>query len=83
MPDRWPPGQWTAGGRDDLPRGAATAARACRSYARAADGYQRAAPLVAVGAGDIQDLPQAAAEHQGNGSNGLRQAEVEATLAIA
>jgi hypothetical protein len=61
---------------------AATAARACRSYARAAAVYQRAAPLLAVGSGNVEDLLQAAAEHEGNGSNGLRQAEVEAEVAL-
>ena len=61
---------------------AATAARACRSYARAAAVYQRAAPLLAVGSGNVEDLLQAAAEHEGNGSNGLREAEVEAKVAL-
>jgi hypothetical protein len=59
-----------------------TAARACRNYARAAAVYQRAAPLLAVGSGKVEDLLQAAAEHEGNGSNGLRQAEVEAKVAL-
>jgi hypothetical protein len=61
-----------------LRKAAATAARACRSYARAADVYQRAAPLLAVGSGNVEDLVRAAGEHEGNGSNGLRQAEADA-----
>jgi hypothetical protein len=65
-----------------LKRAVATAARACRNYARAAAVYQRAAPLVAVGSGNVGDLLDAAVEHEGNGSNGLRQAEVEAKLAL-
>jgi hypothetical protein len=65
-----------------LKQAAATAARACRNYARAAAVYQRAAPLVAVGSGTVGDLLQAAAEHEGNGSNGLRQAEAEAKVAL-
>ena len=65
-----------------LKQAAATAARACRNYARAAAVYQRAAPLVAVGSGNVEDLLQAAAEHEGNGSNGLRQAEEEAKVAL-
>jgi hypothetical protein len=65
-----------------LKQAAATAARACRNYARAAAVYQRAAPLLAVGSGNVEDLLQAAAEHEGNGSNGLRQAEVEAKVAL-
>jgi hypothetical protein len=65
-----------------LEQAAVTAARACRNYARAAADYQRAAPLLAVGSGNVEDLLQAAAEHEGNGSNGLRQAEVEAKVAL-
>jgi len=65
-----------------LEQAAATAARACRSYARAAAVYQRAAPLLAVGSGNVEDLLQTTAEHEGNGSNGLRQAEVEAKVAL-
>lgn len=65
-----------------LEQAAATAARACRNYVRAAAVYQRAAPLLAVGSGNVEDLLQAAAEHEGNGSNGLRQAEVEAKVAL-
>jgi hypothetical protein len=38
--------------------------------------------LLAVGSGKVEDLLQAAAEHEGNGSNGLRQAEVEAKVAL-
>jgi hypothetical protein len=64
-----------------LRQAAATAARACRNYARAAAVYQRVAPLLAVGAGDLRDLVQAG-EHQGNGRNGLRQAEVQGRLAL-
>ena len=66
-----------------LERAAATAVRACRNYERAAAVYQRAAPLVAVGAGEVGDLLQAAAEHEGNGSNGLRQAEADAKVLLA
>jgi hypothetical protein len=63
---------------------AATAKRACRDYERAAATYQRLAPLLAVGATDqVGDLLQQAAEHEGNGSNGLRQAEVDAELVLA
>jgi hypothetical protein len=62
---------------------AATAVRACRNYERAAAVYQRAAPLVAVGAGEVGDLLQTAAEHEGNGSNGLRQAEADAKVLLA
>lgn len=65
-----------------LEQAAATAARACSNYARAAAVYQRAAPLLAVGSGNVEDLLQAAAEHEGNGSNGLREAEVEAKVAL-
>jgi hypothetical protein len=65
-----------------LEQAAAAAARACRNYARAAAVYQRAAPLLAVGSGNVEDLLQTAAEHEGNGSNGLRQAEVEAKVAL-
>jgi hypothetical protein len=65
-----------------LERAAATAERACRNYARAVAVHQRIAPLLAAGAGNIGDLLQAAAEHEGNGSNGLRQAEVEAKVAL-
>jgi hypothetical protein len=63
---------------------AATAARACRSYERAAAVYQRLAPLLGTAAiSDIQDLLQAAAEHKGNGSNGLRRAEADAKVILA
>jgi hypothetical protein len=62
---------------------AATAARACRNYARAAAVYQRAAPLLAAGSGNVGNLLQAAAEHEGNGSNGLRQAEADAKVLLA
>jgi hypothetical protein len=58
-------------------------ARACRNYARAAAVYQRVAPLLGTGGSDIQDLLQAAAEHEGNGSNGLRQAEADAKVILA
>jgi hypothetical protein len=37
---------------------------------------------VAVGSGNVGDLLDAAVEHAGNGSNGLHQAEVEASLAL-
>ena len=61
----------------------ATAKRACRSYARAAAVYeQRVAPVLGTGASDMQQRLQAAAEHEGNGSNGLRQAELEAKVAL-
>jgi hypothetical protein len=63
---------------------AATAARACRNYERAAVVYQRVAPLLGTGAvSDIQELLQAAAEHEGNGSNGLRRAEADAKVILA
>jgi hypothetical protein len=68
-----------------LEKAAASAARACRNYARAAAVYQRAAPLVAVGSGETGDLLkdlQDAVEHSGNGSNGLRQAEFQAKVAL-
>jgi hypothetical protein len=62
---------------------AAAATRACRNYARAADTYQRIAPLLGTGADRVGELLQAAAEHEGNGSNGLRQAESDAKLIVA
>jgi hypothetical protein len=62
---------------------AAAATRACRDYARAAAAYQRVAPLLGTGAGDVRELLQAAAEHQGNGSNRLRQAESDGKLIVA
>jgi hypothetical protein len=63
---------------------AAAAAGACRSYERAAAVYRRVAPLLGTGAvSDIRELLQAAAEHEGNGSNGLRQAESDAKLIVA
>jgi hypothetical protein len=66
-----------------LEQAVATAKRACRSYARAAAVYeQRVAPLLGTGASDMQQRLQAAAEHEGNGSNGLRQAEMEAKVAL-
>ncbi len=66
-----------------LEQAAATAARACRNYARAAAVYERrVVPLLGTGASDMQERLQAAAEHEGNGSNGLRQAELEAKVAL-
>jgi hypothetical protein len=66
-----------------LERAAATAERACRNYARAAAVYeQQVAPVLGTGASDMQQRLQAAAEHQGNGSNGLRQAEFDAKVAL-
>jgi hypothetical protein len=66
-----------------LEQAAATAARACRNYARAAAVYERrVAPVLGTGASDMQQRLQAAAEHEGNGSNGLRQAELEAKVAL-
>jgi hypothetical protein len=66
-----------------LEQAAATAVRACRNYARAAAVYeQRVAPRLGTGASDMQQRLQAAAEHEGNGSNGLRQAEMEAKIAL-
>jgi hypothetical protein len=65
-----------------LEKAAATAARACRNYARAAALYQRVVPLVSIGSDKIGDLLQDATEHAGNGSNGLRQAEFQAKLAL-
>jgi len=64
---------------------AATARRACRDYARAAVVYQRLAPLLSsIEAVDrVGDLLQQAAEDEGNGSNGLRQAESTGKLALA
>jgi|Tabmets5t2r1_1033131.scaffolds.fasta_scaffold19398_3 hypothetical protein len=63
---------------------AAIAKDACRDYERGAATYRRLAPMLAVGAtGEVSDLLQQAAEHEGNGSNGLRRAEVEARLALA
>ena len=62
---------------------AATAKRACRNYERAAAVYQRVAPLLGVGTDQVGDLLQQASEHEGNGSNGLRQAESDAKLILA
>jgi hypothetical protein len=65
-----------------LAKAAASAARACRNYARAAAVYQRVMPLVGTGSAKTGDLLQDAFEHSGNGSNGLRQAEFQAKLAL-
>jgi hypothetical protein len=63
---------------------AATAARACGDYERAAAVYQRVAPLLGTAAvSKIGDLLEAAAEHEGNGSNGLRRAEADAKVILA
>jgi hypothetical protein len=63
---------------------AASARRACRDYARAAATYQRVAPLLSSyeAVDKVGDLLQQAVEHEGNGSNGLRQAESTAKLAL-
>ena len=65
-----------------LKQAAASAARACRDYARAAAVYQRVVPLVGTGSDKAVDLLQDATEHAGNGSNGLREAEFHAKLAL-
>ena len=65
-----------------LEKAAASAARACRNYARAAAIYQRVMPLVSTGSDKTGDLLQDAFEYSGNGSNGLRQAEFQAKLAL-
>jgi hypothetical protein len=65
-----------------LKQAAASAARACRNYARAAAVYQRVVPLVGTGSDKTGDLLQDAIEHAGNGSNGLREAEFHAKLAV-
>jgi hypothetical protein len=65
-----------------LEQAAASAARACRNYARAAAVYQRVVPLVGIGSDKTGDLLQDAIEHAGNGSNGLREAEFHAKLAV-
>ena len=65
-----------------LEKAAASAARACRNYARAAAVYQRVVPLVGIGSDKTGDLLQDATEHAGNGSNGLRQAEFQAKVAL-
>jgi hypothetical protein len=65
-----------------LKQAAASAARACRDYARAAAVYQRVVPLVGTGSDKAVDLLQDATEHAGNGSNGLREAEFHAKAAL-
>jgi hypothetical protein len=47
--------------------------------------YQRLAPLISSieGVDRVGELLQQAVEHEGNGSNGLRQAESTAKLALA
>ena len=65
-----------------LSKAAASAARACRNYARAAAVYQRVVPLVGTGSDKAVDLLQDATEHSGNGSNGLREAEFHAKAAL-
>lgn len=65
-----------------LEKAAASAARGCRNYARAATVYQRVMPLVGTGSAKTGDLLQDAFGHSGNGSNGLRQAELQAKLAL-
>jgi hypothetical protein len=65
-----------------LSKAAASAARACRNYARAAAVYQRVVPLVGTGSDKTGDLLQDAFEHSGNGSNGLRQAEFQAKVEL-
>jgi hypothetical protein len=65
-----------------LEQAAASAARACRNYARAAALYQRVVPLVGTGSDKTRDLLQDAFEYSGNGSNGLREAEFHAKLAL-
>jgi hypothetical protein len=65
-----------------LERAAAIAVRACRNYARAAAVYQRVVPLVGTGSDKTGDLLQDAIEHAANGSNGLRQAEFDAKVAL-
>jgi hypothetical protein len=65
-----------------LEKAAASAARACRDYASAAAVYQRLVPLLSTGSDKTEDLLQDAFEHSGNGSNGLRQAEFQAKLAL-
>ena len=65
-----------------LEKAAASAARACRNYARAAAIHQRVMPLVSTGSDKTGDLLQDAFEYSGNGSNGLRQAEFQAKLAL-
>jgi hypothetical protein len=64
---------------------AAIARRACRDYERAAVVYQRVAPLLSSfeAVDQVGDLLQQAGEHEGNGSNGLRQAESFGKLALA
>jgi hypothetical protein len=65
-----------------LEQAAASAARACRNYARAAAVYQRVVPLVGTGSDKTGDLLQAAFEYSNNGSNGLREAEFHAKAAL-
>jgi hypothetical protein len=65
-----------------LEQAAASAARACRNYARAAALYQRVVPLVGTGSDKTGDLLQDAFEYSNNGSNGLREAEFHAKLAV-
>lgn len=66
-----------------LEQAAATAKRACRSYARAGATYERIGPLLGTSDVDgIDRLLDVAIEHEGNGSNGLRRAESQARRAL-
>jgi hypothetical protein len=65
---------------DRLAAAVTRASRACRDYGRAADAYRRVLPYIAVGSGSprVEELLQQTSEHEGNGSNGLRDAEAMA-----
>jgi hypothetical protein len=69
---------------DRLATAVKRASRACRDYERAADAYRRVLPYIAVGSGSprVEELLQQTSEHEGNGSNGLRDAEAMAKEAL-
>jgi hypothetical protein len=69
---------------DRLAAAVTRASRACRDYERAADAYRRVLPYIAVGSGSprVEQLLQQTSEHDGNGSNGLLDAEAMAKEAL-
>jgi hypothetical protein len=69
---------------DRLAAAVKRASRACRDYERATDAYRRVLPYIAVGSGSprVEELLQQTGEHEGNGSNGLRDAEAMAKEAL-
>jgi hypothetical protein len=69
---------------DRLAAAVTRASRACRDYERAADAYRRVLPYIAVGSGSprVEQLLQKTSEHDGNGSNGLLDAEAMAKEAL-